>query len=134
MSTLVRGGWSESTTGDIMKLAEFGRTDDGTTRFTVAQTGTHKDLKVVFLSKGERHSQPRNHWRSRDQGEEVHEGHLGHARSLMPIVKMPPFLVGRKERTGSWADAGEAAGTDSQLRRDMEHLKSEQENVEQELR
>ena len=64
----------------------------------------------------------------------MHEEHLGHARIQMPIVKMPSFLVGRKERTGSWADAGEAAGTDSQLRRDMERVKSEQEKVEQELR
>ena len=53
LNTVVRDGWSESTTGDIIKVAEFGRRDDGTTRFTVAQTGTHKDFKVVFLSKGE---------------------------------------------------------------------------------
>ena len=51
LNTLVRDGWSESTTCDIMKLAEFGRRDDGTTRFTVAQTGTHDDFQGGVLVK-----------------------------------------------------------------------------------
>ena len=50
MNTLVRDGWSESTTCDIMKLAEFGRRDDGTTRFTVAQR-VHIRLKGGVLVK-----------------------------------------------------------------------------------